>query len=92
MVFVMPMTETLSRYHRDADPRSLRLRLVETLRDFPEGATCAQLSEVLGDFQYTISSIVSKMHCYGGAVEKVRVPHGIRGGSVTFWRLKRAAQ
>lgn len=79
-------------FHRSIDPRPLRVRVVDALRQFPDGATCAQLSEVLGDFQYTISSIVSKMHCYGGAIERVGRLSGMKNGSAFYWRLKRDAK
>lgn len=71
--------------HRSTDDRALRHRVVDTLKEFPDGASTAQLAAVMGDAQATISGIVSKMHVYGGPIDKI----GDGGsGPKIRWRLR----
>lgn len=69
------------------DVRSLRERVIETLHGFPDGATTRDLAAKLGDPQYSISSVVSKIFLYGGPIEKI----GHQFGPGTKWRLRRKA-
>jgi hypothetical protein len=62
----------------------LRVRIKEELAKWPDGISTKELAERLGDPQYTISSVVSKMHSYGAGVEKV----GSTFGRQTRWRLR----
>lgn len=71
--------------HRSTDTRALRVRVVETLKEFPDGASCVELEAAMGDARYTISSIVSKMRCYGGPIDMLRDGHSIK------WRLRETA-
>lgn len=66
------------------DPRPLRIRIPEALARYPEGLSTKELSAILGDPQYTISAVVSKMAAYGQSIQKTGSTHG-KG---TRWRLK----
>ena len=68
----------------ELDPRPLRIRILEALPIAPApGISMRELGERLGDPPYSVSSVVSKMHAYGGPVEKI----GEFGPSVR-WRRK----
>lgn len=73
---------------RHSDPRPLRVRIIEALKPYPLGLTARELAQVMGDWQPGISSIVSKMHTYGGPVEKV-CNDGNGYGKGVRWRLRR---
>jgi len=69
------------------DPRPLRVRVPEALAKYPEGLSTKDLAAVLGDPQYTISSVVSKMASYGDRIVKVGSTHG----QGCKWKLKPSA-
>ena len=63
------------------DPRPARVRVMEKFEQQPERLwTTRELSEELHIGQYSVSPIVSKIHMYGGPIEKIGHHH---------WRLKR---
>jgi hypothetical protein len=66
------------------DSRPLRARIKEMLKLHPEGLSTKELSILLGDPQYTISSVISKLHSYGAGVDKC----GANFGPGCKWRLK----
>lgn len=53
------------------DPRPLRIRVMEVLENFPDGLTTKELAHYLGEPQYTVSAIVSRLFLYGPHVEKI---------------------
>lgn len=69
------------------DPRPLRVRVPELLARYPLGLSTKEIAELLGDPQYTVSAVVSKMAAYGIAIEKT----GSTRGRGCVWRLRRGA-
>ena len=66
---------------RNYDPRPARVRVMEKFTQQPERVwTMRELAEELGIWQKTLSPLVSKIHMYGGPIEKV---------GHCYWRLKR---
>lgn len=71
------------------DERPLRVRVVETLRQHPEGMSTKELEAILRVPRYTVSPVVSKICMYGGPIEKC--PDAPTHGAGTRWRLKQGA-
>jgi DNA-binding Lrp family transcriptional regulator len=69
------------------DDMPLHLRIKTVLKDFPQGLTSRELAEKVGRWQPTVSACVSKIHNYGGPIEKI----GAGYGAGTKWRLREAA-
>lgn len=67
------------------DTRALRIRVLEVLENFPDGLTTKEIAEYLGEAQYTVSPIVSRLFLYGPQVEKVNRSMG----PGVKWRLRK---
>ena len=68
-----------------SDSRPLHVRILSALAHHPDGVSCRALAAELGDADYTVSNVVSKLHQYGGPVEKL----GPNRGPAVRWRLRR---
>ena len=64
------------------DPRPLRVRIKDMLGKHPEGLMTKELAAHLGDPQYTVSGVLSKLVSYGAGVQKVRIAVPDRDGAI----------
>lgn len=68
------------------DPRPLHVRIKELLARYPLGLHTRELADLMPDVpMYSISSVVSKLNCYGAGIEKV----GAGRGQHTVWKLRK---